>query len=142
MTRSLRIAIADDEPDMREYFQKILPRLGHQVVVVAESGRALYEQCLLRKPDLIISDIRMPDMDGIEAVQAVNRKYSVPVILVSAFHNSDLVARAEIDHVMAYLVKPIRQADLEPAIGLALRRFAQREKFRTAPAATHPGEAG
>jgi response regulator NasT len=130
MNLSLRIAVADDEPDMRDYFQKSLARLGHQVVVVAKNGRELVEQCRAARPDLVITDIKMPDMDGIDAANQLYRELPVPVILVSAFHDPELVARAESDHVLAYLVKPIKQTDLAPAIALAMRRFEQFEALR------------
>ena len=68
MTRSLRIAVADDEPGMRDYYQEILPLLGHQVACVAQTGRELVERCRDARPDLVITDIKMPDMDGIDAV--------------------------------------------------------------------------
>ncbi|MCA9209200.1 MAG: response regulator [Planctomycetales bacterium] len=125
MNSSLRIAVADDEPDMRDYFQRILPRLGHCVVGAAEDGMRLVELCREAKPDLVFTDIRMPRMDGIQAAIAIYAERPVPIILVSAHHDSELIARAEADHVLAYLVKPIRQADLPPAIGIAMRRFEQ-----------------
>ena len=130
MTQSLRIAIADDEPDMREYFQKILPVLGHSVVSAAATGKQLVEHCRTDQPDLVITDIKMPDMDGIDAAVEIYRQNAIPVILVSAYHDAKLIDRAESDHILAYLVKPIKQADLEPAIGLAMRRFAQFEALR------------
>src|SRR3954468_16290199 len=125
MTRSLRIAVADDEPDMQEYYRAILPQLGHVVVAVAETGRELVEKCHAQRPDLVITDIKMPDMDGIEAARRLYREAPIPVILVSAHHDPEYVARAEAEHILAYLVKPIKQADLAPAIGLAMRRFEQ-----------------
>jgi response regulator NasT len=125
MNRALRIAVADDEPDMQDYFRTILPRLGHEVVAVAATGRELVELCRDTAPDLVITDIKMPDMDGIEAAAQIYKQAAVPVILVSAHHDPDTVRRAEAEHVMAYLVKPIKQADLEPAIAIALRRFEQ-----------------
>jgi response regulator NasT len=130
MSQPLRIAVADDEPDMRDYFRKILPRLGHTVVAVAENGRELVEQCRAVLPDLVITDIKMPDMDGIDAATQLYREAPVPVILVSAYHDPALVARAEADHIMGYLVKPIKQADLQPVIGLAMRRFEQFQALR------------
>jgi response regulator NasT len=126
----LRIAVADDEPDMQEYFQKILPRLGHVVVSVAGSGRQLVEDCRSLQPDLVITDIKMPDMDGIEAAEALFLDRAVPVILVSAYHDADLIDRAESNYILAYLVKPIKQADLEPAITIAVRRFRQFQAVR------------
>jgi response regulator NasT len=130
MNHNLQIAVADDEPDMRDYFQKILPLLGHTVVSAARTGKELVDHCQRHKPDLIISDIKMPDMDGIDAAAAIYQSHPIPVILVSAYHDAELIGRAEADHILAYLVKPIKQADLEPAIALAMRRFAQFQDLR------------
>jgi response regulator NasT len=130
MNASLRIVIADDEQDMRDYFQKLLPRLGHQVVAEAATGRQLVEMCQTHKPDMVITDIKMPDLDGIDAATQIYKDRPVPVILVSAFHDAELIARAEADHILGYLVKPIKQADLGPTIALAVRRFEQFEALR------------
>jgi two-component system, response regulator PdtaR len=128
MNQSLRIAVADDEPDMRDYFQVVLPRLGHSVVAVAQNGRELVEQCRTVEPDLVITDIRMPEQDGIDAAIQIYKDRPTPVILVSAYTDTSLIERAETDHIMAYLVKPIKQSDLGPTIALAVRRF---EQFQT-----------
>jgi response regulator NasT len=125
MTSGLRIAVADDEPEMRDFFERVLPRFGHQVVAVAENGAQLIEHCRRLEPDLIITDIKMPELDGIEASSQICRERAIPVILVSAYHDPELIARAEADHVLAYLVKPIGLADLQPAIAIAVRRFAE-----------------
>jgi response regulator NasT len=130
MTPSLRIVVADDEPDMRDYFRKILPRLGHNVVAAAETGEELIAFCRTHQPDLVITDIKMPDMDGIDAAMKLYKEKPIPVILVSAYSDAKLIERAEADHILAYLVKPIKQADLEPVIGLAMRRFEQFEALR------------
>jgi response regulator NasT len=130
MTRSLKIAVADDELDMRDYFQQILPLLGHTVVAVAKDGRELVEQCRAARPDLVITDIKMPDMDGIDAASQIYRNNPIPVILVSAYHDPEFIRRAEADHILAYLVKPIKTADLEPAIAIATRRFEQFQALR------------
>lgn len=128
MSRSLRIAVADDEPDMREFYQSMLPLLGHQVVVTAATGAELVHQCRGKRVDLLVTDIRMPDMDGIEAAAAVCRDDPLPVILVSGYQDAQLLQRAQADYIMAYLVKPIEQADLAPAITVAMSRF---EQFKT-----------
>jgi response regulator NasT len=130
MSAALRIVVADDEPDMRKYFQKLLPRLGHQVVAAGETGHELVELCRKYRPDLVITDIKMPDMDGIEAAIQLFRERPCPVILVSAFANPELIERAEADHILGYLVKPIKPTDLEPVIGLTMRRFEQMEALR------------
>ena len=98
----LRIAVADDEPDMRDYFARILPRLGHEVVAVAASGAELVELYRKTRPDLVITDIKMPDLDGIAAAEQLYRERPVPVILVSAYHDAGLIARAEADHILGY----------------------------------------
>jgi len=125
MKHPLRIVIADDEPDMQEYFRTMLPRLGHRVVAVAANGPDLIEQCRTQQPDLVITDIHMPGRDGIDAAGQVYRERPVPVILVSAHHDACSIERAEADHILGYLVKPIKQTDLEPTITVAMRRFAQ-----------------
>ena len=125
MSRSLRIAVADDEPVMCEYLEKTLPLLGHKVVAVATSGRELIDLCAKSEPELIITDIKMPDMDGIEAAGIVVQNRPVPVILVSAYHDPKLIERAGAEYVQAFLVKPIKQADLETSIGVALQRYEQ-----------------
>jgi AmiR/NasT family two-component response regulator len=125
MKHRLRIAVAEDEPDMREYLEKTLPLLGHEVVAAARTGRELVEQCRTVLPDLVITDIKMPLMDGIDAAREIFAQRPIPVILISAYHDAELIARAEADHILAYLVKPIKEADLEPAIVLAVRRFSQ-----------------
>ncbi len=132
MSRALRIAVADDELDMQDYFRTVLPRLGHAVVCVAGTGRALVEHCRTERPDLLLTDIKMPDMDGIEAAEQINRgaPVPVPVILISAHHEPEFIQRAEADHILAYLIKPIQQADLEPAIAIAMRRFDQFQALR------------
>src|SRR5262249_430159 len=129
MTRALNIIAADDERYMREYYQELLPRLGHQVVL-AEGGRQLVEQCRLLNPDLVIADVKMPDLDGLEAAAEVLRERAVPFILVTAHHAPDLMAKAQQRKVMAYLVKPVKQADPAAAIDLAMTRFEQMQALR------------
>jgi two-component system, response regulator PdtaR len=127
MTASLGIAIADDEPRMRDYYCSTLPLLGHRVVVAARDGREMVERCRVARPDLILTDIKMPDMDGIDAAREICRGEPIPIILVSAYHEQDLLERTRDEHILAYLVKPIKRADLEAAIFVATRRF---EEFR------------
>jgi two-component system, response regulator PdtaR len=128
MTLSVRIAVADDEPRMRQFYQEALPLLGHQVVCAAATGKELIQGCQAHHPELVITDIKMPDMDGIDAAQQISRTEPVPVILVSAYDDPQLVARAGENHIQAYLVKPIKQQDLQPAIIIAMRRY---DEFRS-----------
>ncbi len=126
----LRVAVADDERDMRLFFQELLPYMGHQVVVNAETGRQLVEQCRAARPDVLITDIMMPDMDGIEAAALINREREIPTVLVSAYQEAELLARSGAEHIMAYLVKPVKPADLQAALTLAVMRFEQYQRVR------------
>ena len=128
--RHLRISVADDEVVVRDYFQKMLPRIGHEVVSVAENGRELVEHCRMHAPDLVITDIDMPEMDGIDAAIHIYAERTVPVILVTAHHDHEFIERAEADHIMAYLIKPVSKVDLESAIWIAYRRFEQFQAVR------------
>jgi response regulator NasT len=130
MSRPLRIAVADDEPRMLEFYREILALLGHEVVCSAATGTALVEQCRAARPDLLITDIKMPELDGIDAARQVCQDEVIPVILVSAFSEPELLERAGANHVMAYLVKPIKQKDLEPAITIVSRRFEEFQALR------------
>lgn len=121
----LRIAVADDERDMRDYFCKLLPRLGYEVVAAAEEGQALVDYCNALSPDLIITDIEMPIKDGLTAAQEICAQQPIPVILVTAHNEPEYIQRARHEYIFAYLIKPIKMADLEPTITLAMERFAQ-----------------
>ncbi|HWC91083.1 MAG TPA: response regulator, partial [Pirellulales bacterium] len=125
MDRSLRIITADDELMIQEYYQKALPALGHEVVAVVDTGADLIEQCAVLKPDLVITDIKMPDMDGIEAARQIYEKQPLPIILVSGFHDAELVERAAAEHILAYLLKPVRMDSLKIQIAIAMRRFEE-----------------
>lgn len=130
MNRSLRVAVAEDEPLMRKYLEETLTVLGHQVVLMAKTGKELVAQFVSARPDLVITDVRMPDMDGLDAAAAIYATELVPIIVVSAHHDPELVERAENNHVAAYLVKPIKQENLAPAIAIAMRRFGEFQATR------------
>jgi response regulator NasT len=130
MNQKLRIAVADDEGIMCEYLEQALPSLGHDVVAVARNGRELVERCRKLQPDLVITDIRMPDMDGIAAATEISSERLIPFILVSAFHDEELLNRAAKTSVLAYLIKPIKEANLRAAIGIARSRFEEFQMVR------------
>jgi CheY-like chemotaxis protein len=119
MTRPLRIAVADDEPDVREYFQRMLPRLGHEVVAAAANGRELVELCREHKPDLIIADVRMPEMDGDVAIQLICENEPTPFILISAYSKPAEMLAGLGSAGRTYLTKPVKRDDLEDAIARA-----------------------
>jgi CheY-like chemotaxis protein len=112
----MRIAIADDEADIRQYFRRLLPRLGHDVVGEAANGRELVELCRREHPDLVITDIMMPEMDGIEAASEIAKSENIPIIIVSSHDPPEDKGHATI---VAFLVKPISIHDLQAAISKA-----------------------
>ncbi len=125
MTATLRIVVADDEPDIREYFQKILSRLGHDVVGTAEDGEELLDLCRIHKPDLVVTDLQMPGLDGCEASKRIWDERPTPIILISAYIDPQLLSCANSGHIMGYLVKPIKRGDLTEAMVTAMSRFEQ-----------------
>jgi len=127
---SLRIVVADDELDMRDYFSEMLPALGHEILAAAATGRELIEVSRQHQPDLIITDIRMPDIDGLSAARQIAEDRFTPVILLTAFHDSTVLAEAADAHVFSYLVKPIDRTQLESAIAIAWNRFEQFSRLR------------
>jgi response regulator NasT len=131
MTVPLRIIVADDEPDMQEYFAKVLPRMGHEVVAVAVTGRQLVEECRARRPDLVITDLLMPDLDGLSAAELVQRELGVPVIVVSALAEPVGPSAGGGGPYDFYLVKPVKQRDLASAIAAAARQPPIRSASRT-----------
>jgi response regulator NasT len=131
MSRALRVVVADDEPDLREYLRAVMVSLGHEVVGQARDGEELLERCAATAPDLVVTDVKMPKLDGIDAAARLARGGSaIPVILVSAFHDTELLERAARDQVLAYLIKPIQAADLEAAIAIVMKRFQQFQELR------------
>ncbi len=124
-----RVLLAEDERDTRHFLHELLTRLGYAVVAV-DNGRQLVELATASPPDLIVTDIRMPDLDGLEAAGRVNEKAEVPVIVISAHHDADLLERAVGGGVLAYLVKPVKPEDVEVAVNTAMARFAQFQAAR------------
>lgn len=121
----LRIVIADDESIRVMSLRSQLEALGHQVVGEAATGREVVEIARQVKPDLAILDIKMPDMDGIEAAKAITAERPIPIILLTAYSEEELVERAAEVGVLAYLMKPVSEEDLLPTIALALARFRE-----------------
>jgi response regulator NasT len=128
--RALNVAVAEGTPEGRESLRQLLAGLGHQVVA-AGGGRQLAELCRASPPDLVIADARLPDGGGIAAAGLLAAEHPVPVILV-ADRAEELPAGPETDYVLGHLVRPLRPADVQAALGLALLRFAKLQALRQA----------
>ncbi|MEX2425887.1 MAG: response regulator [Thermomicrobiaceae bacterium] len=122
--RRPRIVIADDESIIRMDLREILTHLGYDVVGEASDGRTALELARKLQPDLVILDIKMPTMDGIEAARFVTDEGLAPVVLLTAYSEHALIGRAKNAGVTGYLVKPFRESELMPVIELALARFS------------------
>jgi response regulator NasT len=120
-----RLVIADDESLIRMNLKETLVGLGY--LVVGEAGDGVSAVTLSRqlKPDLVVMDIKMPKLDGIQAAEVLTQERIAPVLLLTAYSDRELVDRARDAGVVAYLVKPFREADLLPAIEVAMARFAE-----------------
>ena len=123
-----RVVIADDESIIRMDLREMLTNLGYLVVGEAGDGRSAVNLTRELRPDIVIMDIRMPDMDGIEAAKTLTEEKIAPVLLLTAFSQRELVTRAQEAGVVGYIVKPFRESDLAPAIEVALNRF---QEFQT-----------
>jgi two-component system, response regulator PdtaR len=121
----LRIVVADDDEAMLHMYVSLLGSLGHRVQTLTRTGRELVEQCHALCPDLVISDFKMPDMDGLEAAAAIYDEAPTPVIMISSYHDTALIQRAQDVHVLVFLVKPVSKDSLSSAISLAMRRFRE-----------------
>ena len=124
--RKLRIVVADDDRRMREFYGEVLSRVGHEVVGAAADGQELVALCLDTRPDLVVTDIRMPNMDGIAAAHVISNEVEVPFLFVSAYYDDSLIDEASKTFSYGYLVKPIKQEDLATTIPIAMRRFWER----------------
>ncbi len=111
-----RIAVAEDEPDVRDYFRRILPQLGHEVVGVAADGEELVQLCRDQLPDLVITDLRMPGMDGDQAMRLVCSERPTPCIFVTAF-SKPIPDGNGFSHLgWVCLTKPVSRDELKSAI--------------------------
>lgn len=122
---SARVVIADDDPIIRMDLREMLTDMNYQVVGEAADGRNVLGLARDLRPELVIMDIRMPEMDGIEAAKLLTQESIAPVLLLTAYSEPELVQRATQAGVVGYLVKPFREAQLGPAIEVTLGRFRE-----------------
>lgn len=120
-----RIIIADDETIIRMDLKEELTRQGYLVIGEAVDGISAVNQARELRPDLVVMDIRMPELDGIGAAEILTKERLAPVLLLTAYSDEDLISRARDAGVVNYLVKPWRQSELKPAIEIALARFQE-----------------
>lgn len=120
-----RIIIADDESLIRLDLREMLGHLGYDVIAEAGDGRTALDLAKKLQPDLVIMDIKMPEVDGIMAAEELTRERIAPVVLLTAYSDQGLVERAKDAGVVGYVVKPFRETELMPVIELCMARFAE-----------------
>jgi len=120
-----RIVIAEDESISRMDLREMLANLGYLVVGEAADGRSAVSLARELRPELVIMDIKMPEMDGIAAAKILTEEKIAPVLLLTAYSDREFVEGSLDAGVMGYVVKPFREAEIVPAIELALARFRE-----------------
>ena len=125
MTKPIRVVIAEDEAIIRLDLKESLEAEGYAVIGETGRGDEAIDLVRMLEPDLIILDIKMPGMNGIDAAKVISDEGLAAVILLSAFSQQDLIKEASNAGVLAYLVKPFQRSDLVPSIELALGRFEE-----------------
>ena len=121
----VRILIAEDETIIRLDLRDLLERAGHEVVAEARDGEEAVALAREHAPDLAVMDVRMPKLDGIEAAKTILAERPIPIVMLTAYGQEELVARAVEAGVFGYLVKPFREQDLMPAIATARARHEE-----------------
>lgn len=125
-----KVLIAEDNTQTRHCLEEHLVSLGYDVIGAAKNGADAVKLAEELKPDLVIMDVKMPKMNGIEAATLISQKLSVPIILVTGVSSEEMAGKAVEAGVFAYLVKPITKKHLEPAIKVALDRYEQFEGLK------------
>jgi len=130
MTEALNVLIAEDEALIGNLIQSELEEIGHRVVGRALDGRQAVEMTGELHPDVVLMDIVMPEMDGLQAARIIQESCPTPVVLLTAYDDISLVEKAGEVGAGAYLVKPSTAADLARAIAFAVARFADQAALR------------
>lgn len=122
---AMKILIAEDETIIRLDLRELLEKAGFEVVAEARDGEEAVELARAEQPELALLDVKMPKLDGIEAARRIIDERPIPIVMVTAYGEDELVARAVDAGVFGYLVKPFRESDLLPAIRTARARHEE-----------------
>lgn len=112
--------VVDDESILRMDIKEMLQEAGYEVVAEANNGEAAIELSARHVPDLIVMDVKMPKMNGMKAARIINRSFEIPTLLLTAYTEDELIMEAREAHIFGYLVKPITERDLIPAVEVAI----------------------
>ena len=123
--KKLKILLADDEAILRLDLREMLTDAGHEIVGEAANGEEAVKLARELKPEFIIMDVKMPVMDGLTAAKIISSENIAPILLLTAYSQQDIVDKASAAGGIAYLVKPIREEQLFPAMEIAESRFRE-----------------
>jgi AmiR/NasT family two-component response regulator len=126
----VRVLIAEDETIIRLDLRALLEKAGHEVCGEAHDGAQAVELARSLSPDLAVMDVKMPRLDGIEAARRILEERPIPIVMVTAYGQREIVSRAVEAGVFGYLVKPFREQDLLPAIETARARHEELQALR------------
>ncbi|MSO94396.1 MAG: response regulator [Thermoleophilia bacterium] len=126
----MRILIAEDETIIRLDLRAMLEKAGFDVCAEAKDGEEAVMLARTLEPDLALLDVKMPKLDGIEAARRILEERPIPIVMVTAYGEQELVSRAVEAGVFGYLVKPFRETDLLPAIATARARHDELAALR------------
>ena len=125
-----KILIVDDQDKPRNALKMALLGSGYEVIGEGKTGKEAIELSESLRPDLILMDVKMPEMDGIAATKEINHRYPMPIIICSVKRDEGTIQRAKEAGVMGYLIKPVREEELKASIELAILRFKEFEALR------------
>ena len=125
MTTGKRVLIAEDETIIRMDLRGTLESAGYDVCGEAQDGVEAVALAESLEPDVILMDVKMPRLDGIEAARRILERRTVPIVMLTAFGQEELVERAVDTGVFGYLAKPFREQDVIPALAAARARHAE-----------------
>lgn len=126
MAEKYRIVIADDEALICMDLREMLEEAGHEVVGVGSDGVEALDLVKEKKPDLVILDVKMPRLDGLQAAKMIAHDNLAPVVLLTAFGDEDMIEKAKKSMVFGYVMKPVEERTLFPAIQIAVSQYRQK----------------
>lgn len=128
---TIRILIAEDNELVSLTLEEQIKGLGYDVIGIARNGVEAVDLARRLRPDLILMDFRMPEMDGAEAAKRIQNTHPTPVIMLTAYADYDTIHKAEEAGILSYLVKPVDEHELPPAISIALARFKDMQELNS-----------
>ena len=123
---TLKVVVVDDDPVARLFLKETLEtEFGHQVLAEAASGTDMVRTVLRHEPDVVVFDIHLPYLNGLDALHQIYEQRVIAAVAITADHNTDLIRRASEEHVLAFLVKPVKPVQLGAAVLIAWTRFQE-----------------